>query len=40
MVMRTVRSVMHRVPLDRREAKLARAIAYEVVHFLERKGVT
>jgi tRNA/rRNA methyltransferase/tRNA (cytidine32/uridine32-2'-O)-methyltransferase len=40
MVMRTVRSVIHRVPLDRREAKLARAIAYEVVHFLERKGVS
>lgn len=39
MVMRTVRSVVHRVPLDRREAKLARAICYEVVHFLERKGV-
>jgi tRNA/rRNA methyltransferase/tRNA (cytidine32/uridine32-2'-O)-methyltransferase len=39
MVMRTVRSVVHRVPLDRREAKLARAMCYEVVHFLERKGV-
>jgi tRNA/rRNA methyltransferase/tRNA (cytidine32/uridine32-2'-O)-methyltransferase len=40
LVMRTLRSVVHRVPLDRREAKLARAMCYEVVHFLERKGVT
>jgi TrmH family RNA methyltransferase len=40
MVMRTVRSIVHRVPLDAREAKLARAMCYEVVHFLERKGVT
>jgi TrmH family RNA methyltransferase len=39
MIMRTVRSLVHRVPMDRREAKLARAICYEVVHFLERKGI-
>jgi TrmH family RNA methyltransferase len=40
LVMRTLRSIVHRVPLDRREAKLARAMCYEVVHFLERKGLT
>ena len=39
LVMRTVRSIVHRVPLDGREAKLARAMCYEVVHFLERKGI-
>lgn len=37
-VMRTVRSVIHRTPLDLREAKLARAICIEVVRFLERTG--
>jgi tRNA/rRNA methyltransferase/tRNA (cytidine32/uridine32-2'-O)-methyltransferase len=40
LVMRTLRSIVRRVPLDRREAKLARAMCYEVVHFLERKRVT
>jgi hypothetical protein len=39
MIMRTIRSLVRRVPMDRREAKLARAICYEVVHFLERKGI-
>ncbi|HWP39080.1 MAG TPA: TrmJ/YjtD family RNA methyltransferase [Gemmatimonadales bacterium] len=37
-VMRTVRSVLHRTPLDLREVKLARAICIEVVRFLERTG--
>ena len=35
-VMRTVREVVHRVPLDQREAKLLRAMAIEVVKFRER----
>jgi TrmH family RNA methyltransferase len=39
MVMRTVRTVVHRTPLDAREAKLLKAISMEVVRFLERKGV-
>lgn len=38
-VMRTVRETVHRASLDQREAKLGRAIAIEVVRFLERKGV-
>lgn len=38
-VMRTVRELVHRTPLDKREAKLGRAMAIEVVRFLERKGV-
>jgi tRNA/rRNA methyltransferase/tRNA (cytidine32/uridine32-2'-O)-methyltransferase len=38
-VMRTVRSVLRRVPLDAREAKLLQAMCIEVVRFLERKGV-
>lgn len=38
-VMRTVRSVVHRRPLDRREAKLLKAMCFEVLRFLERKGV-
>lgn len=38
-VMRTVREVVHRVPLDQREVKLGRAMAIEVVRFLKRKGV-
>ena len=37
-VMRTVRSVLHRTPLDLREVKLARAMCIEVVRFLERTG--
>jgi TrmH family RNA methyltransferase len=39
MVMRTVREVGQRVPLDQREAKLLRAMCIEVVRYLERKGV-
>jgi tRNA/rRNA methyltransferase/tRNA (cytidine32/uridine32-2'-O)-methyltransferase len=35
-VMRTVREVIHRAPLDEREAKLARAMAIEVVKYGER----
>jgi TrmH family RNA methyltransferase len=35
-VMRTVREVVHRVPLDQREAKLLRAMAIEVVKHGER----
>lgn len=38
-VMRTVREVVRRVPLDAREAKLLRAMCLEVVRYLERKGV-
>ena len=34
--MRTVREVVHRVPLDEREAKLLRAMAIEVVKYRER----
>jgi tRNA/rRNA methyltransferase/tRNA (cytidine32/uridine32-2'-O)-methyltransferase len=35
-VMRTVREVVHRTPLDEREAKLLRAMAIEVVKYGER----
>lgn len=35
-VMRTVREVAHRAPLDEREAKLLRAMAIEVVKYRER----
>jgi TrmH family RNA methyltransferase len=35
-VMRTVREVIHRTPLDEREAKLLRAMAIEVVKYSER----
>ncbi len=35
-VMRTLREVLHRAPLDEREAKLLRAIAIEVVKYGER----
>jgi len=35
-VMRTVREVIHRTPLDEREAKLVRAMAIEVVKYGER----
>lgn len=38
-VMRTVREVVRRVPLDAREAKLLRAMCLEVVRYLDRKGV-
>jgi len=35
-VMRTLREVLHRTPLDQREAKLVRAMAIEVVKYGER----
>ncbi len=35
-VMRTLREVLHRTPLDQREAKLLRAMAIEVVKYGER----
>lgn len=35
-VLRTLREIVHRVPLDQREAKLLRAIAIEVVKYRER----
>ena len=35
-IMRTVREITHRVPLDQREAKLLRAMAIEVVKYRER----
>ncbi len=35
-IMRTVREVVHRVPLDEREAKLLRAMAIEVVKYRDR----
>jgi tRNA C32,U32 (ribose-2'-O)-methylase TrmJ len=35
-IMRTVREIVHRVPLDAREAKLLRAMAIEVVKYRER----
>lgn len=38
-IMRTVREVLHRTPLDAREAKLIRAMCFEVVRYLERMGV-
>jgi tRNA C32,U32 (ribose-2'-O)-methylase TrmJ len=39
-VMRTVREVVHRTPLDAREAKLLRAMAIEVVKHGERIAAT
>ncbi|MBI4419704.1 MAG: RNA methyltransferase [Gemmatimonadetes bacterium] len=38
-VMRSLREVLHRTPLDQREAKLIRAMWIEVVRYLERTGV-
>lgn len=35
-ILRTVREITHRVPLDQREAKLLRAMAIEVVRYRER----
>jgi TrmH family RNA methyltransferase len=35
-IMRTVRELVHRVPLDQREAKLLRAMAIEVVKYRDR----
>lgn len=38
-IMRTVREVLHRAPLDEREAKLLRGMGIEVIRYLERVGV-
>ena len=38
-IMRTVREVVHRGPIDEREARLLRAMSLEVIHFLERTGI-
>jgi TrmH family RNA methyltransferase len=38
-VMRSVREVVHRAPMDAREAGLLKAMCVEVLRFLERKGV-
>jgi TrmH family RNA methyltransferase len=38
-VLRTVRTVVHRTPLDAREVKLLRAMCIEVLRYLERTGV-
>lgn len=35
-IMRTVREIVHRIPLDEREAKLLRAMAIEVVKYRDR----
>ncbi len=37
-IMRTLREVVHRTPLDGREAGLLRAMCLEVMHYLERSG--
>jgi hypothetical protein len=37
--MRTVRTVVHRAPLDAREAKLIKAMCMEVLRYFERKGL-
>jgi TrmH family RNA methyltransferase len=38
-IMRTLREIAHRTPLDAREVGLLRAMTLEVVNYLERKGV-
>ncbi len=38
-IMRTVREIVHRAPLDARETRLLQAVSREVVNFLDRKGV-
>jgi len=38
MIMRTVRELVHRTPMDSREARLVRAMCIEVVRYLERQG--
>ena len=38
-IVRTVREVAHRAPLDAREAKLFIAMCYEVTNYLRRKSV-
>lgn len=37
-ILRTVREIVHRGPIDAREAKMLRAIALEVAHYLKRVG--
>jgi tRNA/rRNA methyltransferase/tRNA (cytidine32/uridine32-2'-O)-methyltransferase len=38
-VMRSLREVLHRTPMDQREVKLIRAMWIEVVRFLDRHGI-
>jgi TrmH family RNA methyltransferase len=38
-IMRTVREVVHRTPMDAREAALLRAMSIEVLRYLERMGL-
>ena len=38
-IMRTIREIVHRGPIDERETKLLRAMSLEVIHYLERMGV-
>jgi len=38
-VMRSLREVLHRTPMDQREVKLIWAMWIEVVRFLERRGI-
>ena len=38
-IMRTLREIAHRTPLDEREVKLLRAMSREVIRYLERAGV-
>ena len=38
-IMRTIREVVHRTPMDAREVHLVKAMCIEVVKYLERKGV-
>lgn len=39
MIMRTMREMVHRTPMDAREARLVRAMCIEVVRYLERRGL-
>lgn len=38
-IMRTVKGLLHRVPMDKREVKLLKAMVLEVVYYLERVGL-
>ncbi len=38
-VVRTIREVVHRTPIDEREVRLLRAMCLEVVRYLERMGI-
>ena len=38
-IMRTIREIAHRVPIDERETKLLRAMCLEVVRYLDRMGI-